>query len=191
MKAIILFVLVFSGLGFMAKAQSGDFRSFAWGSSLEQVQAAEKASFYYKLKNYELEYEDQLAGSDCNVIYIFNANNKLVSGNYFFTKKYSNPQIYVHEYNKFKALLTEKYGKPTSDKESWSTHVSGGEKHNFGQAVADGNLSLNTVWTSNHTQIKIALITSDKNPSLQIQYTSLSSEDMENKDDLKKALIKL
>ncbi len=191
MKTIILFTLVLSSFGFKASAQTSDFRSFSWGSSLEQVQSAEKASFYYKLKNYELEYEDQLAGSDCNVIYIFNSNNKLVSGNYFFTKKYSNPQIYMQEYNKFKTLLSEKYGKASSDKESWSSHVTASEKHSFGQAVADGNLAINTVWINNHTQIKLALITIDKHPSLQIQYTSLAIDEMENKDDMKKALMKL
>lgn len=191
MKVFMLCTLLMGGLICSASAQSNDFRGFIWGSSIEKVQADEKVNLIYKLKNDELEYEDKLAGSDCNVIYIFNDNNKLVSGNYFFTKKYSNPQLYIQDYNKFKELLAEKYGKPASEKETWSTHMPVTEKHNFGQAVADGNLSLNTVWTTERSQIKIALISSDKHPSLQIQYMSLSLDELESKEDMKKALGKL
>lgn len=173
-------------------AQTTDFRGFNWGSSLGDVQSAEKAQFLFKVSNDELEYKDNLGGSDCDIVYIFNDNDKLTSGLYVFTKKYSNPQLYIQDYNKFKALLTEKYKKPANEKESWNKNSTIDEKHNYGQAVADGNLELNTVWNTGRSVIKIALITrNDKVPSLQIHYTTRSLDELENKEELKEALKKL
>ena len=191
MKAILLSLFLIGTISQYSFAQIADFRNFTWGSSLNDVQSREKSKLVYKVKDDELLYEDQLAGSDCNVIFIFNDNDKLVSGNYFFTKKFSNPELYIQDYNKFKTLLTQKYGTPFSEKEIWNNRVPISEKTNYGQAVADGNLSLNTVWITSNTQIKISLITVDKSPSLLIHYTTTHLDEFENKDDLKKALIKL
>ena len=44
----------------------------------------------------------QLAGSDCEIIYQFNDNDKFVGGTYNFTKRFANPQFYITDYNKFK-----------------------------------------------------------------------------------------
>ncbi len=172
-------------------AQTNDFRTFTWGSSAEQVQTGEKAKLIAKIKDDELEYEEQLAGSHCNVFYIFNDNDKLISGLYFFTKQYENPQLYLQDYNKFKTLLVQKYGKPSSDLQTWNHNTPPTEKHNYGQAVADGDLALNAVWETANSTIKIKLISMDKRPSLQIVYTTRTLDEMENKENLKKALDKL
>src|SRR3978361_512963 len=127
-------------------AQTNDFRGFNWGSPINQIQTSEKATLALKIKDDELEYNEQLAGSDCNLFYIFNDNDKLISGMYYFTKKYDNPQLYLQDYAKFKALLAKKYGKAISEKEYWNHNTPPTEKHNYGQAVADGDLALNTVW---------------------------------------------
>jgi hypothetical protein len=176
----------------ISRAQVADFRGFTWGNPLDKVQTDEKAQFLFKVSNDEIEYKDVLGGSDCDVVYIFNDNDKLTSGMYIFSKKYSNPELYLQDYNKFKALLTEKYGKPLTDKESWLNKITAAEKHNYGQAVADGNLSLNAIWNTDRSVIKIVLLTTnDKRPSLQIHYTTRSLDELENKEDLKEALKKL
>jgi len=192
MKKILIALLVIVGnIGF-SYAQTTDFRGFAWGNSIDNVQSGEKAALVAKVSNDELAYKDMLGGSDCDVIYIFNDNNKLASGIYVFSKKYSNPQLYLQDYSKFKTLLIEKYGKPATEKENWSTTTSVTEKHNYGQAIADGNLTLNTVWNTDRSVIKILLInTRDKQPSLQIHYTTRSLDELENKEELKAALKKL
>lgn len=190
MKKLFIVLAVFIAGINISYAQ--DFRGFTWGNSLSIVQAGEKSHFMAKISNDELSYKDILGGSDCDVIYIFNDNNKLASGLYVFSKKYSNPQLYLQDYNKFKTLLTEKYGKPATEKENWSINASATEKHNYGQAVADGSLTLNTVWNTDRSVIKIVLINSiDKHPSLQIHYTTRSLDELENKDELKAALKKL
>ena len=178
--------------GLIVFSQENDFRTSRWGSSLSSIKGIEKSSFVMKIKDDELVYKDLLDGEDCEVYYIFNDNDKLESGVYRFTKKYSNPQLYVEDYKKFKTLLEQKYGKPTGDSENWSNNTTGTEKHNFGQAVADGNLSLNSIWHTERSTVKIVLSTgTGKQPVLQINYTTKSLNELENIDDLKAAVGKL
>ena len=144
-----------------------------------------------KVNNDEIVYKDSLGGSACNVYYIFNDNDKLESGLYFFTKKYSNPELYIQDYQVFKNLLAEKYGIPTSEKENWHSNIKISDKNNYGQAVADGNLQLNATWNTERSVIKIVLLEVNSHPSLQIHYTASSLDELENKTELKNALKKL
>jgi hypothetical protein len=191
MKNLLLSFIIIIICKFSSHAQTADFRGFSWGNSFSKIQSEEKSSFQTKAGNDELQYKDVLGGADCDVVYIFNDNDKLESGMYIFSKKYSNPQLYLQDYSKFKILLKEKYGKPASEKESWNNNTPITEKHNYGQAIADGNLSLNTVWNTERSSVKITLINTNNHPSLQIHYTTRSLDELENKTDLKNALSKL
>jgi hypothetical protein len=178
----------------IAQTSTTDFRGFNWGSSPAQVKATEQA--HQILTNVNgtddvLVYEDQLAGSDVNIYYQFNDNDKLINGTYFFTKKYTDPQLNLQDYNKFKELLTLKYGKPEIDKEEWSENTVPFEKVDYGQAISDGYLDLITVWSTNSTIIKVSLLTLNNRPSLQIRYNAKSPGELENKEALKTALPKL
>jgi hypothetical protein len=194
MKKAILTIVSFIVINCLTTAQTSanDFRGFTWGNLLTQVKANEKAKFVSQEdKNDLLTYEDDLAGSDVFVNYQFNDNGKLVSGTYIFTKKYSNPQLYVQEYAKFKSLLVSKYGNAKLNKEEWSANTTPNDKENYGQAISDGNLTLYSLWTTERTAIKIILITNNNVPYLQIHYTARSLDELENKDELNKALLKL
>ncbi|WP_188932697.1 hypothetical protein [Puia dinghuensis] len=194
MKTLLLgasLMIASTASSFAQDGQTTDFRGFSWGTSLAQVQSQEKAQLVVKIKDDELQYADLLAGSDCYVIYIFNDNDKLISGNYVFTKKYSNPELYLQDYNKFKDLLTQKYGKPVSDDTHFHSNAPSVEKHSYGQAISDGYLTMDAIWNVNGSLIKIALISTDRSPSLQIHYTSDSLNGLENKAALKQVLTKL
>lgn len=193
MKRLLLGVLLVPGFIGIASAQTvkSDFRNFVWGASFSQVQQNEKSEFLAKEQNDMLIYRDRLAGYDCNVSYGFNENDKLISGNYVFNKKYTNPQLYLQDFNTFKKLLTRKYGKPTSEKMNWNKNTPVLEKHNYGQAVVDGNLSMSTTWTTDRSFIEIALTGVNKVPSMHIHYTTISLEELQNGDELQKALNKL
>jgi hypothetical protein len=193
MKNLILMGIAIAAFNCFATAQSAeaDFRGFKWGSSFANVQSGEQAKFVSKEYDDLLLYHDLLAGSDCDVIYQFNDNNKLIGGTYAFTKKYSNPQFYVQDYNKFKQLLTTKYGTPSSEREDLSPNTTTEEKENYGQAVRDGKLVLNSVWSTNRSIIKIILETQDKQPALLIYYKAKSLDEFENNAALKSALPKL
>ena len=192
MIKLFISTLIFSAICSGVFAQSpNDFRGFSWGNPLEQVQANEKSKFVLKEKDDALEYADQLAGSDCSIIYTFNDNNKLISGVYVFTKNYSNPQLYIQDYNKFKGLLIKKYGKPKQEKENWGGNFANPDKERYGQSVADGNLTLNADWDTERSLIKIDLISSESRPSLRIHYTTRTLNELENKEQLEQALSKL
>ncbi len=193
MKTLIIAIVTLTTIGNKIGAQNtlNDFRSFNWGATLSEVQTKEKAKFIKEEKGDILIYDDQLGGSDCSVIYTFNDNNKLISGNYNFTKQYSNSQLYIHDFTKFEQLLTEKYGKARSFKNDWSENTTPTDKENFGQAISDGNLVLTTIWETNRTIIKITLFSVANHPTLAIQYTYKTLNELENKAELQKALIKL
>jgi hypothetical protein len=190
-KILLAAAILFVTIGISHAQQSSDFRGFSWGSSINKVQSDEKAEFVFKVNDNELKYNEKLAGQDVDAYYIFNDNDKLISGLYFFTKKYDNNQLYLQDYNKFKSLLTEKYGKPKAEKENWVIKTKSKDKNSYGQAIADGNLALNTTWITGNTTIKIKLVGTDKNPSLQIAYTTNTLNEMENKEAMKTALSKL
>ena len=173
-------------------AQTADFRIFSWGNPMEKIKTDEKSPFFSTLKSDELEYNDKLGGSNFKVLYIFNDNNKLISGIYIFSKKYSNPELYYQEYSVFLKLLTEKYGKATNEKETWNTTDPLYDKSNKKQAIADKNLNLYAVWYTKRTAIKITVISiGNEVPSMQIHYTATSLDELENQIDLKDALNKL
>lgn len=193
MKQLALFLLI--SLGFtgqvLAQTAAKDFRNFSWGTSLTTVQSDEKAEFIDKIQNDMLLYRDKLAGYDCNVSYGFNENDLLISGNYIFNKKYTNPQLYMQDFNTFKKLLIRKYGKPSSEKLNWNKNTPLLEKHNYGQAIADGNLTMSDLWVTGRSSIELALTMINHIPSMHIHYTTISPEVLQNAEELQKALNKL
>ena len=172
----------------MATAQNNDFRGFAWGNTLNTVKTEEKATFVQKEKDDLLKYQDKLASADCDLIYVFNDNDKLVSGIYYFTKKHNNPQLYLQDYNKFKMLLSQKYGQPNVDRRIESGDA---QKETAPQELAEGKLSLVSTWTNDRSNIKLSLVEINQVPMLQIHYTANKLSELENPADLKEALLKL
>lgn len=173
-------------------AQTTDFRNFNWGDPVEKIRSEENAHFFTRQKNEELQYDDKLNGTSFKVLYIFNDNNKLISGSYILTKTHSDPELYYQNYLVFLKLLTEKYGKPNNEKETWNSSDPSYDKTNKKQGIADRNLNLYSFWNTNRSNIKITLISIGNDfPSLQIHYTTKSLDELENQTDLQEALKKL
>ena len=190
-KTVFATLLVIAGFN-CGWSQNKDFRNFSWGSPMEKIRAEEKAPFFSKLKNYELEYDDKLLGSNFKVLYIFNEKNKLISGIYIFSRKYSNTELYYQDYMVFLKLLSKKYGEPDKEKEVWNTTDTEFDKTNKQQAIADGNLNLYSLWNTERTSIKITLISiGSEVPSLQIHYTTKSLDELQDPAELKDAMNKL
>lgn len=184
-------LLLLAGIN-RSEAQKPDFRIFNWGNSIEKVKAEEKARFYSAKDGDELLFDDTLGGIKFKVLYSFTENNKLISGIYMLSKKYSNTELYYQDYTVFLNLLKQKYGKPTNEKETWNTADPLYDKANKKQAIADKNLNLYAVWNTENTTIKITLISiGNEVPSMQIHYTATSLDVFRNQIDLKDALDKL
>lgn len=194
MKQLLLFIVLSTVLtksSCYAQAAVNDFRGFNWGSSFEQVLGGETSRFLFKENDDLLEYQDQLAGMDCNVSYSFNNNNKLVSANYSFTKRYINPQLYIEDYNTFKNLLIQKYGIPSAESQTWTAVVPESERNNPAQAIADGNLKLISSWATERSNIQIVLSGNSRGPILHIHYTCKSLDELQDKTMIQTALKKL
>lgn len=193
MKKYIILVAVaacsFSILN--AQNQLSDFRNFQWGSTAEQIQQNEKSAFSFKDNDNMFVYKDELAGYTCNVTYEFNEDNKLVSGNYIFTKRYTNPQLYEQDYLNFKNLLIRKYGQPVKVKENWDdTHYLASKKTIDG-SNNNSTQQLLSKWTTSRSNIEIALDKADNIYTLHIQYTAKSPVELLNQDAVQNALSKL
>lgn len=190
-NTIFILTLLVAGIQHSV-AQKTDFRTFSWGDPIAKVKSEEKARFYSAKNGDELLYDDKLGGTSFKVLYIFNENNKLISGIYMFSKAYSNTDLYYQDYTVFLKLLKEKYGAPTNEKETWNTTDPLYDKANKKQSIADKNLNLYAVWDTESTAIKITLISiGNEAPSMQIHYTATALDTLKNQIDLKDALNKL
>jgi hypothetical protein len=169
-------------------AQNSDFRGFKWGTALGEVETAEKAPLEQKVKDDVLKYRSQLAGADCEVYYTFNDNDKLISGRYLFTKEYPNPELYLNDYNKFKDLLLQKYGKPYKEVQNWSNPTVQREELTKGQAIVDGHLTLTDLWVTDRSIIKVSIVQGVNHPEIEIDYVSKTWNEMESQGQLHKAL---
>jgi hypothetical protein len=191
--AIAFATLITMSVQIKAQTKTTDFRTYNWGILKNDLAQQEKLTYKNiptENKN-SLKYEDELGGANCYVIYTFNDNDKLISGNYILRNHYSNSQLYLHDFAKYEKLLVEKYGKVTTLKYDWIENKASTDKENFGQAIADGNLIMTSVWETPRSVIKLTLFSVNEKPSLQIHYTYKTLSELENNTELKKALIKL
>ena len=113
-----------------------------------------------------------LDGKECDVYYQFNDNDVLETGLYFFTKEYSNPQLYLEDFSRFKKMLCNKYGQPSSEKETWHKYTKARTSH-YAQAIEQGLLSMDAMWTTDRSDIRILLVKGNcGHPVLQIHYSA-------------------
>lgn len=182
MKRIYLIILAAISISTQIFSQTpNDFRGFSWGKSISEVQKAELSKFILKDKDDALEYADQLAGSDCNVIYTFNENDKLISGTYEFTRAYRNQQLNLQDYKRFRSLLITKYGQPKTDNSEQTAENN----------LIDRDLNLNAAWETERSMIKIDLVEHDNKLAMRIHYTTKSLNELDSEKQLKEALSKL
>ncbi len=88
-------------------------------------------------------------------------DGKLVQGAYMSMAKHITPGLFVEDYKKLKAHLTEKYGNPELDDERWLGEVFKGDPAQYGTAVAIGELQLRSRWKTRRTQVGHALFGRD------------------------------
>jgi hypothetical protein len=189
MKKAILITFQFLLIAVVGSSQSYDFRKTNWGMSFENVKTTEASKFVAD-KNDRLMYDCILAGANFKTIYMFNDNNKLVGAKYMLDKTYSNSDFYVNEYATFKALLIKKYGNPVKESQNWNNTSISKEESNWGHALEQGFVSINAIWNTPTTNIKLSLIKLDK-IYMQIDYVSIKYKEMESEEVLKKTMNEL
>jgi hypothetical protein len=126
-------------------AMNGDFRQFSWGESMDYVKQHHQGKLEEQSKN-SLIYEGNIDGIRCSIVYGF-SDNKLYMAAYSSKETHFNKNDYINDYDKLNARLTEKYGKPDSEKIIWKNDLFKGDEQDRGIAIATGGLVYAAMWT--------------------------------------------
>lgn len=192
MKKSIFVLLICAGVLSKVNAQDAkDFRNFDWGTRSAAIQQNEKTTFSFKDNDNILAYRDMLGGYNCNVIYGFNDNDKLVTGNYVFTQKYSSLQAYESDYLHFKNLLIQKYGEPVKVKEYWNNSNYITNKRVVAEENVNPTQQLMSKWVTDRSVIQIALDYANNMYTMHIQYTAKSPAELLTSEEVHNTLAKL
>lgn len=153
-----------------------DFRNTRWGMSPAQVKLTENSVpvSETQLPPYDLavSYKGKYEGFDAEIGYLF-TNDKLVLGGYAITNKYPDPNQYIKDYEKLKGVLTAQFGKPAQDGKTWSEEPHTDKPGEYGKAVTDGKLILQSSWNKPETQIFLTLEGGNVNTILSVLYYSV------------------
>jgi hypothetical protein len=151
-------ILFLSGLFIVSinlvSGQNYDFRKTTWGMSYEQVKNSELPKIGM-VSEKRLIYTDTIAESPCILIYTFNEKQELISARYILDKNYVDHNFYFNEYNKFKELLTKKYGVPKKNEKNWIVNVEDKDSTNWANSLESGHLSLYSLWKTPKTVITL------------------------------------
>lgn len=154
-----------------------DFRKTSWGMTKDQVKASETE----KLEKEDtdlLAYSGTVSSLNAFIIYVF-VNDKLVRTRYLFVEEHTNENDYVSDYKSINSALTEKYGKPKSDKEYWSNNLYKTDYDRRGFAVSLGHLKCFSDWSTNVTEITAALTGDNYKIEHVTEYVSKRFTDLE------------
>jgi len=162
-----------------------DFRKTNWGMSMEQVKATEdkKPDSEYDTS---LVYYVKIVGDDYLCGYSF-LQDKLYNTGYVFVGKHTNENLYIDDYENLKEILTEKYGKPKSDRTTWHNDLYKSDRSEWGFAVSLGHLSYGAIWETPKTYITLVLNGDNYKINLLIAYNSVELDEWVDKIKEEKA----
>jgi len=111
---ILVCIFLFSSIIALSNDVKYDFRKTNWGMSKEQVKTTEKNEIAFEDEE-EICYKVKIGENNFLCGYIF-LENKLYRSGYLFNETHTNENDYIDDYEKLKAILIDKYGKPKTDK---------------------------------------------------------------------------
>lgn len=158
------------------------FRNTRWGMTKEQVLRIEGQPVH--LENSKgldiIQYPQRILNMECLVGYVF-AENRLAKAKYSFLGKQGDKNQYVLEYQNIKNILISKYGRPLSEKALWHDPLYKGDDSNWGLAISQGHLELNSRWKDNETEILLRLSGGNNRLSLVVEYSGLEYKELTQK----------
>ncbi|MGC1389579.1 MAG: hypothetical protein WA816_00930 [Bacteroidales bacterium] len=188
MKSRIFFVAAFIlAIANCLTAQSYDFRKANWGMDSTQVKKAEKSKLVLSKQNC-LIYNGKLGDWDTNIDYYFTRSNQLFHAAYFISIDSQNPQSFVNAFLLLQELLTINYKNPYNKKFSTINGKVITEDDWASNLISD-NLNLETSWRTDKTDIVLSLFSLNDKLYLEINYTSIGSDNI-IKEEQKKEILK-
>lgn len=147
-----------------------DFRNIIWGMSQSEVKTAEKeAVFDFEMDN-SLNYQTKIDNTEYSLVYLF-VDDKLYAANYI-RIGVVNDDSYIHEYEKIKKIMSEKYGNPSEDNIIWKDELFKNDPNYYGIAVAMGHVVNFAKWDTPNTIIGMMLDGVNSQSTIVIGYTS-------------------
>lgn len=140
-----------SGEDHSAKPPAFDFRRARWGMSLAEVKASEPAKPSLEDAN-SLMYDTTVEGYDVAVGYFF-ASYQLVSAGCVYKVEHRNKTDFIDDFKKVEVSLAEKYGSPEFNETVWKNDRYRNQPHNWGKAIAAGQLVYQAQWKTPATEI--------------------------------------
>ncbi len=155
----------------LAGADDGfDLRNVKWGMNKEEVVKSEDKKPEFEKEDF-VGYDETIDRKPVKLGYYF-IDNKLCRAVYLLTSNHTNKNDYITDYDDFKNLLTEKYGKPKEDKTVWKHNLYKNDPQNWGLAVTMGSLVKITKWETKDTNIVVFMDGENFECRVVIQYES-------------------
>jgi|TARA_B110000211_G_scaffold210570_1_gene248760 hypothetical protein len=177
MRRLCYLISLISLISLQANAQ---FRGMEWSSS--------KKDLISKYGNPEFEneawvvYKYTLAGKSVSSVFRYK-QDRLYQGAYLLDEKHTNRNDYINDYDKFKGLLTKKYGEPKEDETYWKKDLYKDDYSDWGMAVAVGHLIKYSSWSDEKTDIECSIQGDNYKIEVTIVYKSIELKEWVEKED--------
>lgn len=139
-------------------------RTFAWGTSRDEVLAAEPEEPVIAPAD-RIVYHIDRAGIPLTLSYRFGADG-LEATHWFNRSAYDDNNRYIDDYERLKADLIDRHGMPRLDRMAWRNRMLADEPARYGDAVAAGHLVYYSEWRTKQGKIVMAL----RNDRLQVAH---------------------
>ncbi|MBF0406435.1 MAG: hypothetical protein HQM10_03705 [Candidatus Riflebacteria bacterium] len=156
-----------------------DFRKAFWGFTPDEIKKTENTDIISESESMIL-YSDNVSGLKCLVAYIF-TEGKLTRTKYIIDQIHTNKNDYISDYNLLKDLLSAKYGKARSNEFWKKSHLKSNPEH-YGMAISCGELVYQSIWKTKNTEIFLTLEGDNFKISLEVQYSSIKLQSLEDKN---------
>ncbi len=156
------------------------FRNAKWGMKKSEVKKLEEAQLKEGGSS-GLLYIGTISDLDCGILYRF-VEDKLVLGMYGITEIHFDPNEYIDDFDRFRTILTQKYGLPITEEAKWKTEESERDYGNLGYEILKGNLVMGCVWELPKTKILLLIKKDEFSINLTLTYSSVKLQDLLESD---------
>ena len=157
--------------------REGDFRVGFWGDTKEVIMELETAE-YIGDDDESIGYIGDAAGKEAAILYWFDEAGKFYEGAYMFLDVYNQGRLYIRDYNSIKDSLIAKYGEPNEDEVL--KFSSAADYTDEGQALELGFTGYIAIWTTDTTEITLAITSENYEMSIVLRYQDINHEEVHN-----------
>ena len=158
------------------------FRNTRWGMNKVQVVRIERSPNHRENSGGLdiIQYPQKILNMDCMIGYVF-ADNKLAKAKYSFLANHEDKNQHIHDFEKVRDILIQKYGKPAAEKALWQDKMYKDDHSNWGLALSLGHVEFNSRWRDSETEIQLRLYRERDRVFLVVLYSGLEYSELARK----------